>query len=37
MGTYTIKYLKNIKNFEWIKDNKHTLYSKIVLLNISDI
>lgn len=34
--SYTIKYLKNIKNFEWIKHNKHTLYSKIVLLNISE-
>ena len=34
--SYTINYLKNIKNFEWIKNNNDTLYSKIVLLNISE-
>ena len=34
--SYTIKYINNIKNFEWIKDNNHTLYSKIVLLNIGE-
>ena len=34
--SYTIKYLEDINDFEWIKDNKHTLYSKIVLSNISE-
>jgi hypothetical protein len=35
--SYTLKYLENIKDFEWIKDNKQTLYSKIVLSNISEL
>ena len=31
-----MKYMENIKDFEWIKQNKDTLYSKIVLSNIRD-
>ena len=34
--SYTMKYMENIKDFEWIKQNKDTLYSKIVLSNIRD-
>ena len=34
--SYTIKYLQNIKDFNWIKDNKDTLYSKIVMENINE-
>lgn len=34
--SYTINYLNNIKDFEWIKENNNTLYSKIVLLNIKE-
>ena len=32
-----MKYMENIKDFEWIKQNKDTLYSKIVLSNIMDL
>ena len=34
--SYTMKYMEDIKDFEWIKQNKETLYSKIVLSNISE-
>jgi hypothetical protein len=34
--SYTIKFLQKIKDFNWIKNNKDTLYSKIVLKNISE-
>lgn len=33
--SYTIDYLKKIKDFSWINKNKNTLYSKIVLSNIN--
>ena len=35
MGTYTKQYIDNIKDYGWIEDNKDTLYSKIVMANIS--
>ena len=34
--SFTINYMKEIKNFEWIKKNKDTLYSKIVFANIKE-
>tara|TARA_B100000427_G_scaffold276957_1_gene246106 strand:- start:60 stop:887 length:828 start_codon:yes stop_codon:yes gene_type:complete len=34
--SYTIDYLKDINSFQWIKDNDHTLYSKLVLSNIRE-
>ena len=33
--TYTKKYIDDIKNYDWIENNKHTLFSKIVTANIS--
>lgn len=34
--TYTEKYFKEITSYDWIKENNHTLYSKIVRLNIKE-
>lgn len=34
--SYTNKYFKDITSYDWIKENKHTLYSKIVRLNIKE-
>ena len=33
--SYTKQYIDNIKDYGWIEDNKNTLYSKIVIANIS--
>ena len=34
--TYTHKYFKDITSYDWIKENNHTLYSKIVSKNIKE-
>lgn len=34
--SYTEKYFKDITSYDWIKENSHTLYSKIVRLNIKE-
>ena len=34
--SYTINYLKEIYDFQWINDNKETLYGQIVFKNISE-
>lgn len=34
--TYTYKFLKEITNYNWFKENDKTLYSRIVRLNISE-
>ena len=33
---FTKDYMKQIKDYKWILKNKHTLYSKIVSLNIKE-
>ena len=32
--SFSIKYIKNIKDYEWAKNNSHTLYGKIILKNL---
>lgn len=34
--SYTEKYFKDITSYDWIKENPHTLYSKIVRRNIKE-
>ena len=32
--SFSIKYIKNIKDYEWVKNNSQTLYGKIIMKNL---